>query len=190
MTATPIPRTLAMTAHADLDVSVIDELPPGRTPVRTVVIAEEKRAGIVERIRAAVGHATDAGFLGTDLLGSGHELTVHVVTVTGAYMVGDRWMTNAAYIARLAGYPTHVDHRAETLPSTFPLSHVAKLATCEFHVDRLDPVVVPDAKRIGGMATMAPSRRDEIVALGLKSIVAGTLSTCLTGALVGVLWDL
>jgi ATP-dependent DNA helicase RecG len=42
-----------MTAHADLDVSVIDELPPGRTPVRTVVIAEEKRAGIVERIRAA-----------------------------------------------------------------------------------------------------------------------------------------
>ncbi len=53
MTATPIPRTLAMTAHADLDVSVIDELPPGRTPVRTVVIAEEKRAQVVERIAAA-----------------------------------------------------------------------------------------------------------------------------------------
>jgi ATP-dependent DNA helicase RecG len=53
MTATPIPRTLAMTAHADLDVSVIDELPPGRTPVRTVVIAEEKRAGVVARIHAA-----------------------------------------------------------------------------------------------------------------------------------------
>ena len=53
MTATPIPRTLAMTAYADLDVSVIDELPPGRTPVRTVVIAEEKRAGVVARIHAA-----------------------------------------------------------------------------------------------------------------------------------------
>ncbi len=53
MTATPIPRTLAMTAHADLDVSVIDELPPGRTPVRTVVIAEEKRASVVARIHAA-----------------------------------------------------------------------------------------------------------------------------------------
>ena len=44
MTATPIPRTLAMTAYADLDISVIDELPPGRTPVQTVVIPEQRRA--------------------------------------------------------------------------------------------------------------------------------------------------
>jgi ATP-dependent DNA helicase RecG len=50
MTATPIPRTLAMTAYADLDVSVIDELPPGRTPVHTVVVPEERRADIVARI--------------------------------------------------------------------------------------------------------------------------------------------
>ncbi|MDE2221216.1 MAG: ATP-dependent DNA helicase RecG, partial [Gammaproteobacteria bacterium] len=50
MTATPIPRTLAMTAYADLDVSVIDELPPGRTPVRTVVVPGERRAQIVARI--------------------------------------------------------------------------------------------------------------------------------------------
>ena len=50
MTATPIPRTLAMTAYADLDVSVIDELPPGRTPVRTVVVPEERRADVVARI--------------------------------------------------------------------------------------------------------------------------------------------
>jgi ATP-dependent DNA helicase RecG len=50
MTATPIPRTLAMTAYADLDVSVIDELPPGRTPIRTVVIPEERRAEVVARI--------------------------------------------------------------------------------------------------------------------------------------------
>lgn len=53
MTATPIPRTLAMTAYADLDVSVIDELPPGRTPVKTVVLSEARRDEVVMRIRTA-----------------------------------------------------------------------------------------------------------------------------------------
>jgi ATP-dependent DNA helicase RecG len=53
MTATPIPRTLAMTAYADLDVSVIDELPPGRTPVKTVVAPETRRDEVVARIDVA-----------------------------------------------------------------------------------------------------------------------------------------
>jgi ATP-dependent DNA helicase RecG len=52
MTATPIPRTLAMSAYGDLDTSVIDELPPGRTPIQTILIASERRPEIVERIRA------------------------------------------------------------------------------------------------------------------------------------------
>jgi ATP-dependent DNA helicase RecG len=53
MTATPIPRTLAMTAYADLDVSLIDELPPGRTPIMTVVMPDSRRDEIVRRIRGA-----------------------------------------------------------------------------------------------------------------------------------------
>ncbi len=53
MTATPIPRTLAMTAYADLDVSVIDELPPGRTPVLTVAIPDSRRDEVVRRVRSA-----------------------------------------------------------------------------------------------------------------------------------------
>jgi ATP-dependent DNA helicase RecG len=50
MTATPIPRTLAMTAYADLDVSVLDELPPSRQPVRTTVMADNRREAIVDRV--------------------------------------------------------------------------------------------------------------------------------------------
>jgi ATP-dependent DNA helicase RecG len=57
MTATPIPRTLAMTAYADLDVSVIDELPPGRSPITTVVMSEQRRDDVV----AAVARACDEG---------------------------------------------------------------------------------------------------------------------------------
>jgi len=53
MTATPIPRTLAMTAYADLDTSVIDELPPGRTPVTTVALADSRRDQVIERVRQA-----------------------------------------------------------------------------------------------------------------------------------------
>jgi ATP-dependent DNA helicase RecG len=53
MTATPIPRTLAMTAYADLDVSIIDELPPGRTPVKTVVLPESRRVDVIQRILEA-----------------------------------------------------------------------------------------------------------------------------------------
>lgn len=53
MTATPIPRTLAMTVYADLDTSVIDELPPGRTPVTTVVLPDTRRADVIDRVRTA-----------------------------------------------------------------------------------------------------------------------------------------
>ncbi len=53
MTATPIPRTLQMTAYADLDVSLIDELPPGRTPVETVAMAEAKRGQVVAHVQHA-----------------------------------------------------------------------------------------------------------------------------------------
>ncbi len=51
MTATPIPRTLAMTAYADLDTSVIDELPPGRTPITTIALPDSRRDDVIERIR-------------------------------------------------------------------------------------------------------------------------------------------
>ncbi len=53
MTATPIPRTLAMAAYADLDTSIIDELPPGRQPVSTIALPDSRRAEVIERVRSA-----------------------------------------------------------------------------------------------------------------------------------------
>ena len=60
MTATPIPRTLAMAAYADLDTSVIDELPPGRQPVTTIAVPDTRRGEIVERVRSAVAAGQQA----------------------------------------------------------------------------------------------------------------------------------
>jgi len=60
MTATPIPRTLAMSAYADLDSSVIDELPPGRTPVNTALISAERREEVISRIEQACREGSQA----------------------------------------------------------------------------------------------------------------------------------
>ncbi|PCE68551.1 ATP-dependent DNA helicase RecG [Salinivibrio sp. YCSC6] len=60
MTATPIPRTLAMTAYADLDTSIIDELPPGRTPIQTVAVPDTRRDDIIARVSAACGEGRQA----------------------------------------------------------------------------------------------------------------------------------
>jgi ATP-dependent DNA helicase RecG len=60
MTATPIPRTLSMSYYADLDVSVIDELPPGRTPVVTKLVSDQRREEILQRVREACQSGSQA----------------------------------------------------------------------------------------------------------------------------------
>ena len=60
MTATPIPRTLAMSAYADLDTSVINELPPGRSPITTVAIGEQRRPEVIERVNGACAEGAQA----------------------------------------------------------------------------------------------------------------------------------
>src|SRR5256884_5435153 len=60
MTATPIPRTLALTLYGDLDVSVLDEMPPGRQPIKTVARTESKRAEIYEFVRKQISEGRQA----------------------------------------------------------------------------------------------------------------------------------
>lgn len=83
MTATPIPRTLAMSAYADLDTSIIDELPPGRTPVNTAVIDNQRRHQVVERVRNACSEGCQAYWVCT-LIEESEQLTAEAAEATAA----------------------------------------------------------------------------------------------------------
>ncbi len=85
MTATPIPRTLAMTAYADLDVSVIDQLPPGRTPVQTVAASAERRPELIERIRIACAEGRQAYWVCT-LIDESDEIQAQSATTLYAQL--------------------------------------------------------------------------------------------------------
>ena len=81
MTATPIPRTLAMSAYADLDCSIIDELPPGRTPITTVVISDKRRADVIERVRLGCSEGRQAYWVCT-LIEESEALEAQAAQVT------------------------------------------------------------------------------------------------------------
>ncbi len=85
MTATPIPRTLALTAYADLDLSVIDELPPGRTPVETVVLSDERRDEVIERVAAACADGRQAYWVCT-LIEESESLQCQAAEVTATQL--------------------------------------------------------------------------------------------------------
>ncbi len=115
MTATPIPRTLAMAAYADLDVSAIDELPPGRTPVQTVVLSAERRPELIERIRSACAEGRQAYWVCTliddsdEVVAQAAQSTFEALTlqipelrialVHGRMKAGDKQKTMAAFKA-------------------------------------------------------------------------------------------
>ena len=81
MTATPIPRTLAMTAYADLDCSVIDELPPGRTPVKTVSVDNSRRDEVIQRVQSACAAGSQAYWVCT-LIDESEALQAQAAQVT------------------------------------------------------------------------------------------------------------
>ena len=88
MSATPIPRTLALILYGDLDLSVIDELPPGRTPVATYVVGEDKRRRVYNFVRRQVEQAMQ----GTD----DGELKRRMAELTNALQAVGRYTDNSA----------------------------------------------------------------------------------------------
>ena len=87
MSATPIPRTLAMTYFADLDVSTLDELPPGRTPVLTKVFADNRREQVLARIRDEVGRGRQVYWV-CPLIEESESLDLQNATATHAELCG------------------------------------------------------------------------------------------------------
>jgi ATP-dependent DNA helicase RecG len=85
MTATPIPRTLAMSMYAHLDYSVIDELPPGRKPITTVAIADSRRDDVIKRIREACREGAQAYWV-CSLIEESDTLQSQAATDTHAYL--------------------------------------------------------------------------------------------------------
>jgi ATP-dependent DNA helicase RecG len=85
MTATPIPRTLAMTVYADLDTSIIDELPPGRQPVKTVAVSQERRDEVVQSVRSACSAGQQAYWVCT-LIEESETLQCQAAENTAAYL--------------------------------------------------------------------------------------------------------
>lgn len=98
LTATPIPRTLAMSAYADLDVSSVDELPPGRTPVQTIAISNARRAEVIARIHAACGEGRQVYWVCT-LIEESEQLRAQAAEVA-----------HAELSAALAGYRVGLIH--------------------------------------------------------------------------------
>ncbi|MBN8714735.1 MAG: ATP-dependent DNA helicase RecG [Xanthomonadales bacterium] len=86
LTATPIPRTLAMSEYADLDVSSIDELPPGRTPVHTIAVSSARRSEVIQRLRTACAEGRQVYWVCT-LIEESEQLRAQAAEVTHAELV-------------------------------------------------------------------------------------------------------
>ncbi len=88
MTATPIPRTLAMTSFSDMDISIIDELPPGRTPVVTTVISQDRKDAVIRRVDAACNDGKQIYWVCT-LIEESEELQAEAAEVTANRLCQD-----------------------------------------------------------------------------------------------------
>ncbi|WP_426702035.1 ATP-dependent DNA helicase RecG [Rhodanobacter sp. Col0626] len=148
LTATPIPRTLAMSAYADLDVSSIDELPPGRMPVQTIAISNARRVEVIERIHAACGEGRQVYWVCT-LIEESEQLRAQAAEVA-----------HAELSAALAGFKVGLIHgrmkpkEKQTVMDAFKAGELAVLVATtviEVGVDvpNASLMVIENSERLG-----------------------------------------
>ena len=148
MTATPIPRTLAMSAYADLDTSIIDELPPGRTPVVTAAIPNTRREQVIARIAAAVRDGRQVYWVCT-LIEDSDKLEAQAAEAT-AEMLADALPD--AHIGLTHGRMRALDkQRAMTAFKTQRLDVLVATTVIEVGVDvpNASLMIIENAERLG-----------------------------------------
>jgi len=148
MTATPIPRTLAMTAYADLDISVIDELPPGRKPVETVAIDAARRQQVADRVAASIAGGRQAYWVCT-LIEESEALQAEAAEDTA------NWLTECMPDARIGLIHGRLKSaEKDTLMSSFKdmqLDLLVATTVIEVGVDvpNASLMVIENAERLG-----------------------------------------
>ena len=128
MSATPIPRTLAMSVYADLDVSTIDELPPGRSPIVTKVLAERRRPEVIERIRTQVAQGRQVYWV-CPLIEDSEALDLRAATATHVELT-----SALASVTGPNGDPVHVGLLHARLPPAEKKAIMAAFASGELAV--------------------------------------------------------
>jgi ATP-dependent DNA helicase RecG len=148
MSATPIPRTLAQALYADLDVSIIDELPPGRSPVVTVAISSERREQVLERIGEACAGGRQAYWVCT-LIEESDTLEAQAAEATAAQLRED---LPHLQIGLVHGRLKSIDKEAQMRAFSKGISQVLVATTViEVGVDvpRASIMVIDNAERLG-----------------------------------------
>lgn len=148
MTATPIPRTLAMSQFAHLDLSVLDELPPGRTPITTAVIRQERRELIIERLQSAIQEGRQAYWVCT-LIEESETLQCQAATETAELL---KAQLSAARIGLIHGRMKA--HEKETIMLAFKsgaLDLLVATTVIEVGVDvpNASLMIIENAERLG-----------------------------------------
>jgi len=148
MTATPIPRTLAMSAYADLDCSIIDELPPGRTPVETIAIAAERRDQVIQRVREACNKGRQAYWVCT-LIEESETLQCQAAEVTAEQLSAQLSELNIGLIhGRLKG-PEKADIMARFKAGELDLLVATTVIEVGVDVPNASLMIIENPERLG-----------------------------------------